>query len=108
MSHKTDKLTSYRISLFAALGFALAMLLLFLLELTHSPDPLVAGHNARIAKVGSCVLLAAMASVICLVYAILPVCRGDLRVLAWLIPLGIGWLLFVTMYDWTSLLAAFG
>jgi uncharacterized membrane protein len=96
---------SVRVSLGGALGFALALALLAALEATHQKaDAMVAGDNERVVKVMLSVLLAAVMSIVSVVYAILPVSKGNWRPLIWLAVVALGWITLVAVMDFRSLL----
>jgi len=85
------------------MGFPLALLLLLILERTHVP-PDTAADNERIMKVLLCVVLAATVSIASVITAIAPIVfQRNWRPLWWLIPLGLGWVIFFSLYDWSSL-----
>ena len=102
MSHEN---WSARVSLGGASGFALALALLAVLEATHQKaDSLIAGDNERVGKVMLSVLLAAGASVVSVVYAILPVLTGNWRPFIWLAGVAAGWVALAAIVDFRSLL----
>ena len=85
-------------SLAAALGFVFSLALLGILEATHTPDPLMAHDNGRVAKVMLSVALAAACSTVSLITAARNVSYGDWWPLAWLVPLAIGWYVFIDFW----------
>ncbi len=104
-SDVNDSRRSFNASLVCALGFPLSLVLLAILDAAHTPEPLMASDNTRIAKVCGCVLLAAMFSVFSGVMAGLPLSRGNFWPLMWLSSLAVGWIVFMSLYDWGSLVA---
>ena len=93
------------VSLGGAIGFALALALLAVVEATHQKaDPLIAGDNERVGKVMLSVLLAAGTSIISVVYAILPVSKGNWRPLIWLAGVAVGWIALAAIFDLRPLL----
>jgi hypothetical protein len=102
-SGSDDSRRSLTASLMCALGFPASLVLLGILEATHTPEPLMAADNTRVVKVGGCVLLAAIFSVLSGIMACLPLSRGRFWPLTWLSLLTLGWIAFVNFYDWASL-----
>src|SRR6266446_3775843 len=93
------------VSLGGAIGFALAVALLVVLEATHQKaDPLIAGDNERVGKVMLSVLLAVGTSIISVVYAILPVSKGNWRPFIWLAVVAGGWVALAAIFDLRRLL----
>ena len=90
-------------SLAWAIGFPCSLVLLAILEATHTRPPLVAADNDRIVKVAGCVLLAALFSVLSAATAVRPLSQGIFWPLTWLSLLAAGWLVFVERFDWRSL-----
>lgn len=97
-------LKSLKASLWFALGFPVALILLGIFEATHTPEPMLAADNLRVAKVFLCVLLAALSSTLSAITAALPLSRGVYWPLFWLVPMAWGWWAFVEYYDWASLI----
>jgi len=96
---------SVRVSLGGAIGFALALALLAVLEATHQKaDPLIAGDNERVGKVMLSVLLAAGAWIVSVGYAILPLSKGNWRPFIWLAGVAVGWVALAAIVDLRSLL----
>ena len=96
---------SVRVSLGGAIGFALALALLAVLEATHhKADAMIAADNVRIVKVMLSFFLAAIMSVVSVVYAILPVSKGNWRPLIWLAVVALGWVSLAAIFDFRSLL----
>jgi uncharacterized membrane protein len=96
---------SARVSLGGAIGFALALALLAVLEATHGKaDPMIAADNERVAKVLLSVLLAAGASIVSVVYAVHPVLKGNWRPVIWLAAVAAGWVALAAIFDFRSLL----
>ena len=90
-------------SLAWAISFPCALVLLAIVEATHTRASLVAVDNARITKVAGCVLLAAIFSVLSATTAARPLSQGNYWPLTWLSMLAAGWLMFVECFDWPSL-----
>lgn len=90
-------------SLAWAIGLPCSLVLLAILEATHTRPPMVAADNLRIAKVAVCVLLAAMFSVLSAATAARPLSQGNFWPLTWLSLVAAGWLLFAEQFDWRSL-----
>lgn len=95
-----------RHSLWAALGFPMALALLWLVDSTFAINPNPAAARGRRLAVFLCVLLGAGSSVFSLVAGLAPVVFGDRRPLRWLVPLALGWAAFVALYHWRSLFPA--
>ena len=92
------------LSLCGAIGFTVSVIALIILEMAHTPDSSVAVRQTRVLNVMVCVLLASWWSIVSLITAWCPVILGgDRRPLFWVIPLILGWLVFVQWFDWTSL-----
>jgi hypothetical protein len=103
------QLSSRQASGYAAVGFALAVLLLAVLEATHTKtDPVIPSDNERVLKLMVCVLLAVQTSLISLITAIPALLKRDWWPLAWLVPLVVGWHLLLgyllsTFHNWHPL-----
>jgi len=92
------------LSLCGAIGFSVSVLALTILEMAQTPDSSVAVRKTRVLNVMVCVLLASWSSIVSLITAWCPVILGgDRRPLFWVIPLILGWFVFVQWFDWTSL-----
>ncbi len=106
---KAPSTQSRQASLTGAVGFVLAVLLLAVLEATHTKaDPITIGDNERVGKLMLCVVLAAATSIVSLVTGVYPLTKGDWWPLAWLGPLVLGWALLLryllfTFEHWHSL-----
>ena len=92
------------LSLSGAVGFALSLIALTFFEMTHISEPHTAADSARVVKVMVCVLLASLSSIVSIITALCPLILGhDRRPLIWVVPLLLGWLLFLQLFDWRSL-----
>jgi hypothetical protein len=93
------------LSLSGAVGFAVSLIALALLEMVRPTEPSITVQQTRVVNVMLCVLLAGWSSIISLITAWCPVILGgDRRPLIWVVPLVLGWIVFVQLFDWTSLL----
>ena len=93
------------LSLCGAIGFAVSLIALMILEMAHTSESSMAAQRTRLLTVMICMLLASWSSVVSLVTAWCPVIlAGDRRPLLWVVPLLLGWIVFVQLFDWTSLL----
>ena len=91
-------------SLCGAIGFAASIIALIVREIVHTPESTMAAQRPRILNVMLCLLLASWSSIVSLVTAWCPVIlAGDRRPLFWVVPLLFGWIVFVELFDWTSL-----
>jgi len=96
---------SSRISLVGAIGVLAAFGLLVILEKTHHKDnPLFASDNERVGKVILSVFLAALMTVVSVVFAVHPMSRGNLRPLIWLVGVVVAWVVFATVFGFRGLL----
>ncbi len=92
------------ISLSGAVGFALSLMALTFVEMTHGSESYLVADSARAVKVMVCVLFASLSSIVSIITALCPLILGhDRRPLFWVVPLLLGWLLFLQLFDWRSL-----
>ena len=92
------------LSLCGAIGFAVSVIALTILEIVNTQESSIAAQNAHLLKVMLCMLLASWSSIVSLVTAWCPIILGgDRRPLFWVVPLILGWIVFVQLYDWPSL-----
>ena len=92
------------VSLFGAVGFALSLLVLVSLETLHTAPP-----HERIVRVMLCILLASTSSIVSIGAALCPIILGgDRRPLRWVVPLLVGWMVFLQLFDWRSLVGGGG
>jgi len=105
MSLEESIASSRRTSFWLSLGFPLGLLMLWVFEATHTPDPAMTADHAQAGKLLLSVLIAAGATAGALVTGCVPLAFGDRRPLWWLIPMALGWCAFLTLYDWRSLLS---
>lgn len=92
-----------RHSFWMAMGFPMALAMLWLVDATFALNPNLAAVRGRRIAVLLCILLGAGASVLSVVAGCAPVAFGDRRPLRWLAPLALGWAAFLALYDWRSL-----
>lgn len=91
------------LSFLSAIGFAGSIVVLLVLEATLELDT-TADQQSRVMYVMACLLSAGWSSIVSLITAWCPIILGrDRRPIAWVIPQVLAWLLFVQLYDWTSL-----
>jgi hypothetical protein len=103
-NNKTDNKPFPYLSLCGAIGFAVSVIVLTILEMVHTPESSMAAQQTRVLSVMLCVLLASWSSIVSLITAWCPIILGgDRRPLFWVVPLILGWFVFVELFDWTSL-----
>ena len=104
-NNKTGKKPFPYVSLCGAIGFAVSMIALAILEMVYAPESSTVARQARVLSVMICMLLALWSSIVSLITAWCPIILGsDRRPLFWVVPLILGWILFVELFDWTSLI----
>jgi hypothetical protein len=92
------------LSLYGTIGFGISVTALIILEMMQSPEPSKEVRQTRVLSVMLCMLCASWSSIISLVTAWCPVILGaDRRPLYWVVPLVLAWIVFVQLFDWTSL-----
>jgi len=90
------------LSLCGAIGFAVSIIALTILERVDSHESSIDAQQMRVLKVMVCMLLASWSSIVSLVTAWCPIILGgDRRPLFWVIPLILGWIVFGQLYDWS-------
>ncbi len=95
------------VSLGGAVGFALSLIALTCFEMTPISEPHAAVDRARVVKVMVCVLFASLSSIVSIITALCPLILGhDRRPLIWVVPLLLGWLVFLQLFDWRSLVTS--
>jgi hypothetical protein len=103
-NNKTRNKSIPYLSLCGAIGFAVSVIALTILEMMYTPEPSKEAQQAHVLHVMICVLLASWSSIVSLITAWCPVILGgDRRPLYWVVPLVLGWIVFVQLFDWTSL-----
>lgn len=105
MNHNKPAKRSFPyVSLFGAIGFAGSVIALAVLEILHSGDASVSAHKTRLLKLMIIALLASWSTIVSLVTAWCPIILGgDRRPWLWVVPLVLGWIALVQLFDWTSL-----
>jgi hypothetical protein len=92
------------VSLCGAIGFAVSVITLTILELLHASEASVSDQQTRVLYVMFCLLVACWSSIVSLITAWCPIILGgDRRPWLWVVPLILGWMVFVQWFDWASL-----
>lgn len=95
--------SSFWVSFWSAIGFAVAVVILIVIARFSPPTRWSTIDTGNyVGKVMLCVFAAAFSSIVSVICAVHPVMQRDRRPLLWLFPLMMGWILLFVLFDWAG------